>query len=344
MPVLTRPTKTNDTGHLAASQALIDRYNAMRWSSDYASIQAAIDSLPANGGSVYIPAGIHYLTAPLMLRFGVRLCGDGYRTSILINNGNDDAVRSTSDNDGSKQIILENLTIADGRKSTRTSGHGLHIGSESGAAQVMIRNLLVTGHIDGLNMKPSFTTASHIDGLIVNGAIRNGVAVETHSTAVSFQNCSCSACGSHGFAFRGVYSSFINCAADGNTLDGYHLWYTRPYAPSSYIRCVSLISCGAEVNGRYGLFAERADHLSLITFVAHNPAVGGVYLEGCKTVSMDNCMNGRNNDQAVTEYGLSLTTHAEDNTPCERVYLRGCDWDGVTGDIYDPDEAIVQNI
>jgi hypothetical protein len=54
---------------------------------DTAEIQAAIDALPANGGTVFMPTGTYVITSSIILRKGLRLVGAGKSTILKHNAG-----------------------------------------------------------------------------------------------------------------------------------------------------------------------------------------------------------------------------------------------------------------
>jgi len=85
-----------------------------------AGIQAAIDDLPAGGGTVFIPAGTYTVSAPITVPSNVTLEGEGYATYIVAATAlNDNVIENDDAVGGNTQIILKNLRV-DGNKANQT--------------------------------------------------------------------------------------------------------------------------------------------------------------------------------------------------------------------------------
>lgn len=54
---------------------------------DYPSIQDAVNSLPATGGTVFIPAGLYIISSPIKLPSNVTLTGEGFDTILKLADG-----------------------------------------------------------------------------------------------------------------------------------------------------------------------------------------------------------------------------------------------------------------
>jgi hypothetical protein len=114
-------------------------------STDYANIQAAINALPATGGTVYVPAGTHTQTSAITFPTNkpVRLMGAGFGATVLqwtVSNVDYITVR------GSHQII-ENLRIL-GNGSLFSTSRGVVVDAVAGAAVLRgfeMRNVDITG-------------------------------------------------------------------------------------------------------------------------------------------------------------------------------------------------------
>jgi hypothetical protein len=78
---------------------------------DTAAIQAAIDALPANGGTVFFPAGEYVTTAALTVDSGTRLVGESIRNTLLYTSSSDALIKVANANTYNRAIHLENLKL-----------------------------------------------------------------------------------------------------------------------------------------------------------------------------------------------------------------------------------------
>lgn len=88
---------------------------------DYPSIQDAINSLPATGGVIFIPAGLYIVSAPIKVPSNVILTGEGFDTILKIADGANINVIENM-NPGKwidKNITITNLQI-DGNREHQT--------------------------------------------------------------------------------------------------------------------------------------------------------------------------------------------------------------------------------
>jgi parallel beta-helix repeat protein len=65
---------------------------------DYLSIQDAINSLPATGGTVFIPAGLYLISSPIRIPSNIILTGEGFDTILKLA-------------DGANNNVLENMNL-----------------------------------------------------------------------------------------------------------------------------------------------------------------------------------------------------------------------------------------
>lgn len=78
---------------------------------DTAAIQAAIDALPANGGTVFFPAGEYITTAALTVDSGTRLVGESIRNTLIYTSSSDALLKVANANTYNRAIILEHLKL-----------------------------------------------------------------------------------------------------------------------------------------------------------------------------------------------------------------------------------------
>lgn len=78
---------------------------------DTAAIQAAINALPTNGGTVFFPAGEYVTTAALTVSSGVRLVGESIRNTLIYTSSSDTLIKVSNTNAYNKAIILEHLKL-----------------------------------------------------------------------------------------------------------------------------------------------------------------------------------------------------------------------------------------
>lgn len=137
-----------------------------------AKINTAIAALPANGGTIVVPAGDYSLTTPIVIsRPGVILTGQGYGTTLHYS-GSGDAIflgvpGSSSDSNVNLGAVLRDFIL----QGTAASLSGVHCYN---ANNIIIRNVQVSGFAqDGMRMEfcqygsvnDSSFSANHEDGL-----------------------------------------------------------------------------------------------------------------------------------------------------------------------------------
>jgi len=99
----------------------IQRVGKIRNAKNFATIQEAIDSLPAEGGDVFIPEGTYTINAPITVPSDVILRGAGYNTIIfLAANSNCDLIQNNDVVGGNEHIIIENIQL-DGNSENQTT-------------------------------------------------------------------------------------------------------------------------------------------------------------------------------------------------------------------------------
>ncbi len=120
---------------------------------DTAAIQAAEDSLPDQGGTLYFPPGT--FMGHLIVKSNVHIEGAGINATIfeLPSGANTDVIQSkdfasltgTNDRDGINRVTLNDITI-DGNAANNTSGYGIRkYGAQWDVHDVVIRNCAQDG-------------------------------------------------------------------------------------------------------------------------------------------------------------------------------------------------------
>lgn len=152
-----------------------------------ASIQAAIDALPAGGGTVKLGPGTHTISSSLVLRTGVALVGEGAQSTTISYTGAAQAVVMTTPATRSYGVVIRGIKFAD----AGTGTIGLDLESVSSG---VFEDLLIDG----------FTTSVELQG-------SNGYCVYNRFTNVTAQNATT------GFIVGAAGSnsnSFIACRAN----------------------------------------------------------------------------------------------------------------------------------
>jgi len=142
---------------------------------DYSSIQEAIDSLPATGGTVFIPAGTYMISAPIRVPSHVSLLGAGFDTVLVLADGANVNVIENM-NPGiwlDEDITVANLQINGNKVAQDSAVTGIFL---STAPNSNVENVW-------LHDFPKFTTSSGVHlALSPNSIVRN-VIVSNNSYA-----------------------------------------------------------------------------------------------------------------------------------------------------------------
>ncbi len=120
---------------------------------DTASIQAAIDAIPAVGGVVFLPPGNYKITSALTWKVNVSMYGTGGESS-LITADNCNAIDLAALTDGFQYITLENFGINGTNGTTRTAI--IHSGTTDAADElygVYLHNLYITNFNVGISFR-----------------------------------------------------------------------------------------------------------------------------------------------------------------------------------------------
>jgi len=135
----------------------------IRYADNYSSIQAAITSLPATGGTVFIPEGTYTLTSALVLPSNVVLCGSGGATILRCANNTDINIIYAIDK---TNITIKDLTLDGNKANNATAGD---------------RELQ-----NGIYLKDVCTDVL-IEGLFIKDTIRSGIKLG--QTQIEYNQC-----------------------------------------------------------------------------------------------------------------------------------------------------------
>jgi Pectate lyase superfamily protein len=97
---------------------------------DTSAIQAAINAVPGNGGTVFLPPGTYLVSAPLQLRKGLRLIGAGQQASVLRSNHTGDGLRMNSPLNASTpvNVLISDLGLTNTQGAANTGGALVDVG------------------------------------------------------------------------------------------------------------------------------------------------------------------------------------------------------------------------
>ena len=179
------------------------------------SVQAAIDTVSANGGWVLLATGIHVLPAPLRLPSGITLAGQGRETILILDpqvtqeragvaivNGTDDLHDVTL-----RDFVVEGATIV--RAPTNTANLNYEYSSGSGSGVVNLRPLTNDPNQD--RRQRSYQMSPSRGGIIFNSR-HEGQMHDLRFEHVTVRNCT-----HDGVAIRGAARiSVIACDFSDN--------------------------------------------------------------------------------------------------------------------------------
>ena len=243
---------------------------------DTAAIQAALDAMPADGGKLFFPLGAYKITAPLVLDLGVTVEGASRYGTRILNYGDDDCFYVASATGyRARHLTFRDLYIQDGLGiATRAAGHGIHLTGVDGTT-FHIENVVVTGHIDGVNVENSINTV--ISNVRVDDNKRDGFATSGTCNGLSMISTYSVRAGRHGYNMKVSEASFITAESDQSGWleagDGFH------FVDSHYLT-FSGIGCEYAGCGRDGAVkAFTVDTGTNLLTITGNPFVDGDTIE-----------------------------------------------------------------
>ena len=252
-------------------------------------IQTAID-LAASGDAlatsrgigVFLPKGVYATTNQLVLTSGVRLYGESKESSIISNTGttNNFIYFNALLNPTANQIVdILNLTLKG--NGSYTSGAAIKLTSSDASSSffINIENIRIDTCFNGLDIDHG--QVGTVKNLEVRNAVGNGITTSSPTTALSFINCYPRGSGGHGFHINGgSFLSFISCASDSNSTNGFNIINTATN--------IKLIGCSAEGNGANGFSGTslRAAMISMYILGGGAGSSNGIELDGGTDISI----------------------------------------------------------
>ena len=222
----------------------------------FTTVQAAIDDLPADGGTVFIPQGDITFAGPIIIGASatgkcVRLVGAGtggpnhtlsQHVTRLINSADADAIQVVSRG----CVVIENLTIDDSAGS-RTQGAGIHSTGGGANSELTIRNVWIQKHQDGVRLIRPLVTL--LENVISDSATRDAFHVEESTgggTSTTFLRTWARQPGNDCYSIDSLaYSAFVGTACDSPIRYGYRFFTSGTVNPAG----ISMTGAGAELCG-----------------------------------------------------------------------------------------------
>lgn len=209
---------------------------------------AAVAAAIAASRRVYIPDGSYDFAEPITVRQGLALLGQSEAGTILNFPAAHGIYGLGTD---AHDLRLGNFTLlGDGLGATK---HGIFLDSASDYAWRNHIDDVYVGNFSGDGVRitrPLLLTLGQIHSHANGGS---GFRLIGESTTVKAENCFGELNGAHGWHIGGTsgrlgdfyYCTFTSCSADANTGRGWFFEGTDTTAQNN----VSLVSCGAEING-----------------------------------------------------------------------------------------------
>jgi len=139
---------------------------------DRAAIQAAIDSLPASGGRVHLPAGTYDVDAAILVNKPVLLFGDGFSTKIR----NRSATANTLTISGGEQVSIEKMFFS----SSVTRSGGWYVDVEASANRFRLSDFAMDGASGGVRTA-AVATSTIERGQILDSIAATGIGIRVDS-------------------------------------------------------------------------------------------------------------------------------------------------------------------
>lgn len=193
-----------------------------------AAIQAAIASLPASGGSVYLMEGTYTIDTQISLASNITISGAGRNVSIIkLKNAHNVSINMLNIYNGFtyfNNISIRDLTI-DGNKANQTAGtqHGIHayrMGNQtSSTVGLTVSNVYVKDmRNNGINLEQTANTKVFDSYFMTNTG--TGIYVNSASARNSFTNNTSRENGGSGIDSESDYDVISDNFAQNNTLQG----------------------------------------------------------------------------------------------------------------------------
>jgi hypothetical protein len=238
---------------------------------DRAAIQAAIDALPTAGGTVYLPAGLYRVTAPLVLRSNLVLIGDGDGPSLIQQAGADqDLLTGTALN----RVVVEKLYLV-GTGAGTGSGVNLVKGGNDATPYISMRDVTVESFgRDGVAVENPIV--SSFDRVLAMSCGRYGMNLYGQAGGAAGTSSALSACYGNANGAAGirllniVYATMFGCATDHNPI-GYLI---------DGCQGVNLNGSGAEGNATEAVKINGGYGIALVGLWVYDNRGVGVHITG----------------------------------------------------------------
>lgn len=185
---------------------------------DTAAVQAAIDSLPLEGGTVFFPAGTYRITDSIKVRSALRLYGEGNSATVFH--------QVTPNKHGFEGVDILSLSVEELRISGPGSGSGTGCGinltrsSHSATCYLRLTNVYIrTFGADGLHVSNGIVSQFNSVISEENGANGFNLVGEDGIVGTSTSLASCFAVSNASSGYRldtMAYTNLTACAADHN--------------------------------------------------------------------------------------------------------------------------------
>ena len=229
----------------------------------------AINACLAANLRVFFPEPLTFykITAPLNLRSGHYLMGSSRTPNKGLHffSPATDALFASVHTGGTRDIIIENIYLFDAVRSSRSAGHGIHIDGAGDAATVTIRDTMVYGFQDGINV--TALMKSLFENNRQTSSLRDAWHCQLTSTSTHVSTNYADAPGRYGYYATILnYSEFQACACDQAASDSYHF----EMGDGGVSRNVTFISCGLEQGKGNGWYLDGT------SFVLINPSITSI--------------------------------------------------------------------
>ncbi len=270
------------------------------------SLQAALNSLPASGGIVYIPTGTwKYSTASTIPNHNISIVGNGKNSIMQLKDSANDNTYCVTTSSKSRFMLKDfaihgnkgnNSSLTDAR-SVRLLGAGQNILIENMFFKESVGvGLEVGGNSD--NVKVNNTTFDNNQG--------TGAWTTTGVTNVTWNNCSfinndhrAGTTGGEGLILNSVIGCLINnCNFDNNILNGISI--------SASAQDITLTGCRADGNAKDGFDFVGCDSVTLNGCHANGNGIDGLSVSvGCNKIAFNGCSARNNTVSGIAARGTS---------------------------------------
>jgi len=226
---------------------------------DQAEINAAINALPATGGTVILSEGTYSISAPIVLvkNCALRGVGGGKAVQITLANNSDCNMIYFQQTDATSSFIYVGYLLLLGNKANQASGHGILF--EWDGANVLkdfeIERVYVNAcKEDGIKVDHGW--GGHIHGC--NSESNDGYAYYTHGNQIYVHDCYGSN-SNDGFYVASNDQFYNNCYALGCTRHGFQVLSSNN-SKFSNIKVYDPGTDGMNLNGDHMLFSNIEVH------------------------------------------------------------------------------------